>query len=185
VILAVDPATAADLAGDVGAKWSHARPVTAACLDVALSKLPNPKRTFALGIDQPLYFAAHSQWAQLTPKGGALVHTVKYRKDLRATDVEMEGEHSRRDGAAATDERELEALLDRMQPGWRDVLVHRRFLPAMTVSNALVTANTQRPNAVTDVRGLYLAGDWVGDVGLLSDAALSSARTAAKAILAS
>jgi hypothetical protein len=35
------------------------------------------------------------------------------------------------------------------------------------------------------VRGLYLAGDWVGDTGLLSDAALASAKSAARAILAS
>jgi len=185
VILAVDPATAAELAGDVGASWANARPVTAACLDVALRTLPNPKRTFALGIDEPLYFAAHSVWAQLAPKGGALVHTVKYRKEQSATDVEIEGERSRRDASAAADERTLEALLDRMQPGWRDVLVHRRFLPAMTVSNALVTPSTPRPPAVTNVRGLFIAGDWVGEEGLLSDAALASARTAAKGILAS
>jgi pyruvate/2-oxoglutarate dehydrogenase complex dihydrolipoamide dehydrogenase (E3) component len=37
---------------------------------------------------------------------------------------------------------------------------------------------------VTAVRGLYLAGDWVGDEGMLADAALASARAAAKAILA-
>ncbi|HEV7239900.1 MAG TPA: FAD-dependent oxidoreductase [Thermoanaerobaculia bacterium] len=185
VILAVDPTTAAELAGEAGASWASARPVTAACLDVALRTLPNPKRIFALGIDEPLYFAAHSAWAQLAPKGGALIHTVKYRKEQSATDVEIEGERARRDATAAADERTLEALLDRMQPGWRDVLVHRRFLPAMTVSNALVTPSTPRPSAVTNVRGLFIAGDWVGDEGLLSDAALSSARAAAKGVLSS
>ena len=56
---------------------------------------------------------------------------------------------------------------------------------AMTVSNALVRPNTPRPPAVTKVKGLYLAGDWVGEEGILADAALGSARTAAKAILAS
>jgi pyruvate/2-oxoglutarate dehydrogenase complex dihydrolipoamide dehydrogenase (E3) component len=54
----------------------------------------------------------------------------------------------------------------------------------MIVSNALVTPSTKRPDAVTSIRGLYLAGDWVGGEGLLSDAALTSARAAAKAILA-
>jgi hypothetical protein len=34
------------------------------------------------------------------------------------------------------------------------------------------------------VQGLYIAGDWVGDEGVLSDAALASSRAAAKAILA-
>jgi phytoene dehydrogenase-like protein len=184
VILAVDPTTAAELAGDTSLSWPVARPVTAACLDVALRSLPNPKKTFALGIDRPIYFAVHSLWAQLAPKGGALIHTIKYRKEESATDVEIETERPRT-AASAADERELEALLDRMQPGWRDVLVHRRFLPSMTVSNALMTPNAPRPNPVTDVKGLYLAGDWVGDEGLLSDAALASARCAAKAILAS
>ena len=75
--------------------------------------------------------------------------------------------------------------LDEMQPGWRERVVHRRFLPSMTVSNALVRPGVARPAAVTPVKGLYLAGDWVGDEGILSDAALASARTAARAILAS
>jgi phytoene dehydrogenase-like protein len=83
----------------------------------------------------------------------------------------------------AADERELESLLELMQPGWRDVLVHRRFLPAMTVSNALITPSTTRPTPATPVRGLYIAGDWVGEEGLLSDAALLSARAAANAII--
>ncbi|MEO8036771.1 MAG: amine oxidase, partial [Acidobacteriota bacterium] len=74
---------------------------------------------------------------------------------------------------------------DTIQPGWRDLIVHRRFLPSMTVSNALVRPGVSRPPVTTSVKGLYLAGDWVGDEGLLSDAALSSARAAARAILAS
>ena len=87
-----------------GASWVNARPVTAACLDVALRSLPNPKRTFALGIDVPIYFSVHSQWAQLAPKGGALIHTIKYRKEESATDLEIESERTRRDASAAADE---------------------------------------------------------------------------------
>ena len=34
------------------------------------------------------------------------------------------------------DERELEALLDLIQPGWRDAVSKRRFLPDMLVANA-------------------------------------------------
>ena len=78
----------------------------------------------------------------------------------------------------------LETLLDELQPGWRDSLVRRRFLPSMTVSNALVTPNMKRHPVRTSVKGLYVAGDWVGDTGMLSDTALSSAREAAQAILA-
>lgn len=184
VILAIDPATAADLAGAAAASWPARQTVTAACLDVALSSLPNPKKTFALGIDTPHYFSVHSIWAQLAPKGGALLHLIKYRKEGSGSDAEMDGQRTQRDSRSAADEQELEALLDRLQPGWRSVLVHRRFLPAMTVSNALVTPSSPRPAPATSVSGLYIAGDWVGDVGLLSDAALSSARAAAKSILA-
>ena len=183
VLLAVDPITASELVEDpqITKSWMATKPVTVACLDLALSKLPNPRKTFALGIDQPYYFSVHSQWAQLTPRGGALVHLAKYQKEGRGTD-----DYDDISGARPNaEERELEDVLDRLQPGWRDVLVHRRFLPSMTVSNALVTPGMRRPEPVTPIRGLYIAGDWVGGEGFLSDAALTSARAAAKAILAS
>jgi phytoene dehydrogenase-like protein len=163
VVLAVDPPTARELIG-VGISWPPMRPVMISSLDVALSRLPKPENTFALGIDRPLYFSEHSKWAQLTPKGGALIHVAKY---------------------GGGEEGELEPLLDELQPGWRDLVVHRRFLPSMIVSNALIApAPATRPSPVTPIPGLYLAGDWVGEVGLLSDAALASARMAARAILA-
>jgi phytoene dehydrogenase-like protein len=188
VLLAVEPSSAAEMiraGGDdvTASDWTSMRPVEATCLDVALSSLPMPKNLFAIGIDQPTYFSVHSAAAQLTPKGGALIHVMKYRtRTAPIHDIEIDGGDDRRREVAA-DERELESLLDLMQPGWRDVLVHRRFLPAMTVSNALVTPATTRPPSATRVRGLYIAGDWVGDEGLLSDAALLSARAAANAII--
>ncbi|HEV2720123.1 MAG TPA: NAD(P)/FAD-dependent oxidoreductase [Thermoanaerobaculia bacterium] len=181
VILAVDPTTARDLVD--GLDFTPPRAVLATCLDVALSSLPQPTPKFALGIDRPLYYSVHSAWAQLTPKGGALIHVAKYRKAGFAVDDEIEFDGTRRPPTAAADEAELESVLDEMQPGWRERVVHRRFLPSMTVSNALVRPNAARPSAVTAVKGLYLAGDWVGDEGILSDAALASARAAAKAIL--
>jgi len=163
VLLAVDPGTARELMGEV--TWPEMTPVILSTLDVALSRLPQPKKTFAIGIDRPLYYSVHSRWAQLTPKGGALIHVARY---------------------GGGDQAEVEALLDEMQPGWRDIVVHCRFLPSMTVSNALMPPlPATRPTAITPIRGLYLAGDWVGDKGLLSDAALASARDSAKAMLTS
>jgi phytoene dehydrogenase-like protein len=161
VLLAVDPATARELAPELD--WPRTTPVIISSLDLALSKLPQPKKTFAVGIDRPLYYSVHSQWAQLAPRGGALIHAARY-------------------GGGSAEE--LEALVDELQPGWRDVLVHRRFLPSMTVSHALAERGVPRAAVTTPVRGLYLAGDWVGEEGILSDASLASARAAAKAILA-
>jgi phytoene dehydrogenase-like protein len=90
---------------------------------------------------------------------------------------------------AETVERELEGLLDLVQPGWREVVVHRRFLPDMIVMNAMPTASAGgtrgRPSPeIADVPGLYVAGDWVGDEGLLVDASLASAKRAAEMISA-
>jgi phytoene dehydrogenase-like protein len=165
VLLAIEPEGVQSLVSEL--QLPEMEPVVAACLDVALSKLPVPKERVAFGVDRPFYFSVHSEWAQLTPKGGALVHAAKYRTP--GDDVS---------------EGELEAWLDGLQPGWREVLVHKRYLPSMTVSNALVTPGMTRPEVKTQIGGLYLAGDWVGGEGLLSDAALSSARAAAHAILA-
>ncbi len=186
VLLAVDPATAFDIVGDhdYSRAWRDLAPVTAACLDIALSKLPNPKRTFSIGVDRPLYFGVHSMHAQLTQHGGAMVHVAKYQKEKSVSyDDNYDDEMIRMSEETRADEHELEALLDEVQPGWREFVVHRRFLPSLTVSNALITPTAKRPPVKTPVRGLYLAGDWVEGDGLMADAALSSARKAAMAIL--
>jgi phytoene dehydrogenase-like protein len=164
IVLAVEPASAREIIGDA-LQWPALTPVVASCLDVALSSLPKPENAFALGIDTPLYLSAHSKWSQLTPKGGALIQTARYGGGQRRLD--------------------LEQLLDQMQPGWREVVVHQRFLPAMTVSYSIIPPGEgpARPHPVTPIKGLYLAGDWVGEEGLLSDASLASARVAARAIL--
>lgn len=177
MILAVDPATASRLLphNQPLQQWAvTAVPVRAAVLDVALERLPQPERSFALGIEQSLYLAVHSKTAQLSPADGALIHLAKYLPPAE-TD-------------AARDERELLALLDLVQPGWRDLLVERRFLPRMVVVNRLAPANegglAGRPGLVVpDSQHLYLAGDWVGPEGWLADASLASARHVTELIL--
>jgi phytoene dehydrogenase-like protein len=158
-------------------RWAdESRPVKAACLDIALRRLPVEKATFALGIDKPLYLSVHSASARLAPEGSALIQLMKYLPE--------EGREADEDS-----ERDLEQLMDLIQPGWRDVLLHRRFLPGVVVMNAIPTANQGglegRPQAeVEDVPGLFLAGDWVGKQGLLVDASFASARQAAERIAA-
>ncbi len=178
VVVATSPGSAAALvpaASDLAAVAARSIPVRAACLDVALSRLPCRRGPFALGVDVPLYLSVHSASARLAPPGGALVHVARY---LTPAD----------DGHEADIEAELEALLHRVQAGFRDALVHRRFLPSLVVSNALVTAEgggvAGRPRpAVDGIDGLTLAGDWVGSEGMLADAALASARRAADHVL--
>lgn len=150
-------------------------PVRAACLDVALRRLPQPRYVLAYGIDRPLYFAVHSAVARLTGGDGAMIHIVRYGG---AEPAVSDAVHA-----------ELLGLLDQVQPGWRDVIVHARFLPNMTVSHAVVqpdrSPHIARPApSVAGVPGLYIAGDWVQSRGMLADAALDSASRAAEQILA-
>ena len=177
VILANGPKAASGLANDASLlAWvERATPVRVACLDLGLSRLPRPGTLFSLGIDQPLYFSVHSATARLAPEGTAMIHVAKY---LPPDD----------DADSKATERELEEFVDLVQPGWRDALVQRRFLPAMDVVSALATAEDAglagRPgHDAAGVRNLFLAGDWVGPEGWLSDASLASAQRAASLAL--
>ncbi|APR80952.1 Dehydrogenase [Minicystis rosea] len=172
VIIAAAPETARALCPGVPAldAWvDSAVPVLASCLDVALSRLLVPRQRFVLGVDRPLYFSEHATVAKVAPDGGALIHVARYG---RAADTEAV-------------EQELEALLERAQPGFRDVLVHRRFLPAMIVAHDLPEAArgglaARASSEIPGAPGILLAGDWVGPEGMLADASLASARAAAR-----
>jgi phytoene dehydrogenase-like protein len=182
VILAVPPGVAATItsgpAKGVLEDWSHrCVPGRVSCLDVLLSSLPRPKARFALGASQPTYFSVHSTVCKLGPpeergrfrprssRPSALIHLMKYLAP---------------DDEGRTSEAELEATLDRTQPGWRELVVERRFLPKLVATNALVTASERglggRPGPrVPGHPGLVVAGDWVGQEGMLADASLASA----------
>lgn len=164
VILATPPDTVRSLVPEF--TW-QGEPVRAAILDVGLTHLPNPHHPFALGIEEPLYFSVHSAYAKLAPQGQVTMHAAKY----------LVGDHD-----AHQTERELEALLDTVQPGWRRACVTSRYLPNMVVSHALITPTNPRPQPQLRPN-LYIAGDWVGDTGLLADAVFASARQVAEHIL--
>ncbi len=151
----------------------EAKPIRLVCLDVALSSLPNKDTLFALGVDRPLYFSVHSAYAKLAPKGGALIHVAKYL----GTSIEPKPRE---------DQPELEEFLDLLQPGWRQMLIKKRPLPNMVVSNAIVTAADGGLGGRPDTKiaeSLYIVGDWVGKEGLLSNASVASAKHAAQLIL--
>lgn len=146
-------------------------PVRAATLDLALTALPRPKRLVVFGADEPTYFSVHSASAQLAPERGALIHVTRYLRPDEHADRHVE--------------QELEALVDRAQPGWRTVLAAKQFLPNLTVTHAELLASRGgvhgRPSPVLEAfDNVFIAGDWVGDRGQLSDAAAASAVQAAQ-----
>jgi phytoene dehydrogenase-like protein len=170
VVLAVGPeqaATILDLPDDHRlSQWiGTARPVRAACLDVALVKLPRQEHRFALGIDEPYYLSVHSAAAKLAPDGVAVVHVMKYLSN---------------DESTSGVERDLEAFFDRAQPGWRKLVLKRRTLPNMLVAPDLPQAacgglSGRPPVDVAGMPGVFVAGDWVGSHGQLADASAASA----------
>lgn len=179
VVLATNPQDAAKLV-DAGA-YAPLReivdaliPARVACLDVALRHLPEPRYPVVQDMDRARFLSAQSYYTRVTPEGGALISTFKQLDPLHATDPKQ-------------DERELEDLLDTAQPGWRDVLVKRVFLPHIEAIGMLPTASdggyAGRPGPqVPGIANLYLAGDWIGE-GFLSDPSMGSARQVAHLIL--
>lgn len=154
-------------------RWKEqAQPIYAACLDVALRKLPNPHHNFAIGIDQHILFSNHSRASKLSEDGTVVLQLIKYL----GTEKE---EH------ALEDKRELEKIMNLMQPGWEEEVVAKQFLPHITVvHDAIKIGDTQHfgPN-VPEIPGLYMAGDGTGHGEMLVDTAFASAKRAANAIM--
>lgn len=181
VLVTAGPGVVTSMAGGESAyltsKCKELVPIKAACLDVALSELPNRDCKFLLDIDTPRYFSVHSEYARLVPEnGGALIHTMYYLKPGEQSDAK----------ASRT---VLEELLEIAQPGWKQYLVDTKFLPDMTVAFGYPDIRTGgfggRPDPVVpDVKNLYIAGDWVGPSNMLFDATVNSVRLAVDAILA-
>ncbi len=146
-------------------RWGLGSPATAACLDLGLRNLPTTKVAF--GLDEPLYLSTHSPSARLAPAGGVLVQVMRYG-------ARTSGE----------DRAQLWALAERCGITKQDVVV-QRFLHEMMVCHALPKPGAGlagRPGIdAGDLPGVFLAGDWVGPVGLLADAALSSGEAAGRA----
>lgn len=154
---------------------NHLLPAQLACLDVALRLMPDPRHPVVQDMEQPCFMSAQSLFSRVAPDGGAMIYTFKQLDPHQASDPRQ-------------DERVLEHLLDTAQPGWREVLVKRQYLPRIQAIGALPAAESGgfagRPDTqVAGLAGLYVAGDWVGSEGFLADASIASARRAAQLIL--
>lgn len=136
---------------------------TAACLELAVRR--PPARRFLMGLDEPLYLSVHSPYADLAPPGIQVVHVMRY--GARSSDVDRPQLWAH--AAAAGIEQ-------------GDAVVHR-FLRRMVVTGGIPIAAAGgaagRPDVSVDgAEGLFIAGDWVGPVGLLADAAVASGERA-------
>jgi phytoene dehydrogenase-like protein len=136
-------------------------PVTAACLDLGLR---GPHPSVVIGVDEPLYLACHCPPGDLAPAGGSVVHVMRY---------------GARD--AVPDRAELHRFAA-LAGITNDQIVAERFLAVHVVTHVLPGPEdglAGRPAvAVHGSPGVYLAGDWVGPSGWLSDAAMASGRHA-------
>ncbi len=145
--------------GDLGA------PCTAACLDLGVSRVPEPG--YVLGLDDPVYTTVQSPPGRQAPEGQAVVAAIRY------------GARSAEEDRPQLEQLVLEAGV---QPG---EIVTKRFQARLPVTGAIPRALSGglagRPGVGdTGVPGVTMAGDWVGPVGLLADAALASGNAAGR-----
>jgi phytoene dehydrogenase-like protein len=153
--------------------WKQqARPVYAACLDVALNKLPNPNHNFAIAVDQHILFSNHSRASKLSNDGSVVLQLIKYLGTEKESNAKLH-------------KQELEEIMDLMQPGWREKVIAQQFLPQMTVVQDTITVEDKHyfGPSIPDVPGLYIAGDGSGHGEMLVDAAFASSKRAAQAII--
>ena len=179
VIVATSPRDAVKLVDD--GKYQPLReivealiPAQVACLDVALSRLPNPRYPVVQDLEGPRFLSTQSVYAQIAPPEGALIHAFKQLDPVHL-------------GDPREDERDLEQFLDAVQPGWREALVRRVFLPRIEAVGMLPTVHSNgyagRPGPqVPGLSNFYLIGDWISE-GFLSDPSFGSARQVAQMLL--
>ena len=168
VIAAGSPAAARSLLpeppdwGDLGG------PVTAACLDLAVRRIPAPG--YVLGIDAPVYATTQGPPARQAPAGQSVVAVLRYGSRSAELDRSELGEYRRLCGVSDDD------------------VVFERFLASMTVAGTMPRAEAggMRGRPTVDdsgTAGILLAGDWIGPDGLLADAALASGHLGGRSAL--
>lgn len=164
VILATPPAVAVSLLGADPAGWVERAgpPQRAAVLDIGGADGPHQ---LLLSADEPLYVARHAPVARLAPDGQALHTAMRYlAPDDAGTSADHRADlerHATLAGLPTTGDRTLE-----------------RFLAAPVVTWGTPVVGIARPTGLEQAdRGLFVAGDWLGD-RMLADASITSGSTA-------
>ncbi|RAT95482.1 NAD(P)/FAD-dependent oxidoreductase [Brevibacillus sp. Leaf182] len=155
--------------------WEQqAIPITAACLDIGLRRLPAPQHQFVYGIDQPVLMINQSRIKGLELSENDDVQVFQLIK------FQVQGSD------AQGDRRQLEQAMDLVHPGWRREVVAEQYLPKMTVVHDFPhMKRVENPGpAVPQIKGLYVAGDWVSHGEYLAGGAAASAKRVSLHILA-
>jgi phytoene dehydrogenase-like protein len=180
LLLALPSVSAAKLMRSAGFEpsWLPPEPQRAACLDLGLVG-PWPEPDLVVDLDEPIYLSVQSNYGERAPAGHTLVSTIWVRRqqdeDCEAADLRVR----------------LEAAIDRWIPDRIERTVQDQYLPDMMVTGDLprpenggLAGRAKLEPDPEQAPGLWLAGDWVGDRGMLGDAALASAGAAARLIIA-
>jgi phytoene dehydrogenase-like protein len=165
VVLAVGPASVEKL---TGRSLPQRQPLYMATLDLALDSVPEDAARLAFCLDKPFYFSMHSASARLAPEGGALIHVAQYLGDTQPDPVAVRAE--------------LEEYATLVMPQWRRHAQVTRFLPNLTVTPMMPTLDGRPDVDFLGMENVMIAGDWVGDEGMLADASAASALKAASMI---
>ncbi|MBU9711362.1 phytoene desaturase family protein [Evansella tamaricis] len=147
--------------------------VMGATYDVALTQLPNPKKLFAMGIVEPIYFSVHSNYALLSDDAKNIVmHVFKYHNPNDNIDTKKV-------------KSELEHFLEKIQAGWKNYEITSRFIPQITVNQRIPQIGDEQilQCSKNKIPGLYIAGDWASPDSILSEGAVTSGKQAAEEII--
>jgi len=170
VVAAGSPDSCAALLPARPAAWDGLGPAAeVSCLDLGLPFVPDTPVLF--GVDRPLYLSRHAPPAALAPAGGSVVHVMRY---LRAGE-----QRSAAEGRAELEAHARLAGIDPERAAEARYLHRQVACPAIPVPERGGLAG--RPGAaVPGLDGVLVAGDWVGPVGHLTDAALVSGEAAGR-----
>ncbi len=177
IIVAVGSPRAADRLLGTDLADRAGPPVQASVLDLGLATAP-PTPT-VIGLDTRLYASLHSVAAGLAPQGRSLMTLARYLPP--AADDDQAEDH--RANRAVLVDHARRAGID------LDDVVMERYLHRLTVAWGMPLASqgglAGRPTAtVPELDGAFVAGDWVGPVGLLADASAASAAAAVDGVAA-